>query len=129
MQVSHLYPSLRGFTDLEFTVPDPAALAECDVVFSATPNGIAMTHARELVAQGVKLIDLAADFRIKDIATWEHWYGMQHVCPDLVASAVYGLPELNRSAISQAQIVANPCLLYTSPSPRDMWTSRMPSSA
>lgn len=108
MPVSELYPSLRGFTDLEFTVPDPAALAECDVVFSATPNGIAMTHARELVAQGVKLIDLAADFRIKDIATWEHWYGMQHACPDLVSSAVYGLPELNRSAISQAQIVANP---------------------
>ncbi|GHA07419.1 N-acetyl-gamma-glutamyl-phosphate reductase [Arenicella chitinivorans] len=106
--VSDLYPSLRGSVDLNFTVPDATALAQCDVVFSATPNGIAMTHARDLLDQGVKLIDLAADFRIKDIPTWEHWYGMTHVCPDLVAGAVYGLPELNRSVIAQAKLVANP---------------------
>lgn len=107
-QVGDLFPSLRGFTDLAFSQPNSDAYKDCDVVFSATPNGIAMTHARELVEQGVKLIDLAADFRIKDIATWEQWYGMTHACPELVEQAVYGLPELNREQIKNATIIANP---------------------
>lgn len=106
--VADLYPSLRGHSDLVFTKPDSAAYQQCDVVFSATPNGIAMQHARQLMEQGVKLIDLAADFRLKDVATWEHWYGMQHACPELVESSVYGLPELNREQIKTANIVANP---------------------
>ncbi|NND83401.1 MAG: N-acetyl-gamma-glutamyl-phosphate reductase [Gammaproteobacteria bacterium] len=106
--VSDLFPSLRGFTDLAFTEPQRGSFAECDVVFSATPNGIAMTHAQDLIDNGVRLIDLAADFRIQDIAVWEQFYGMQHACPQLVAEAVYGLPELNREEIKQARIVANP---------------------
>lgn len=106
--VSDLFPSLRGFTDIVFSKPDSAAFKGCDVVFSATPNGIAMTHARELLEQGVRLIDLAADFRIKDVSVWEKWYGMQHACPELVAEAVYGLPEMNRVLVEKAQIVANP---------------------
>jgi len=106
--VGDLFPSLRGFTDLAFSQPNNNAYQECDVVFSATPNGIAMTHARELFEQGVKLIDLAADFRIKDVATWEQWYGMQHACPELVEQAVYGLPELYREQIKNAKIIANP---------------------
>ncbi|MCL4146828.1 UNVERIFIED_CONTAM: hypothetical protein GTU68_065201 [Idotea baltica] len=106
--VSDLFPSLRGFTDLAFSAPDVKNYQECDVVFSATPNGIAMQHARELLEHDTKLIDLAADFRIKDIAVWEQWYGMQHACPELVEQAVYGLPEMNREAIKQANIVANP---------------------
>ena len=106
--VSDLFPSLRGYTDIAFSQPDSAAFKDCDVVFSATPNGIAMTHARELVEQGIRLIDLAADFRIKDIAVWEQWYGMEHACPELVAEAIYGLPEVNRSLVEGAQIVANP---------------------
>lgn len=107
-KVSDLFPSLRGFTEIEFSKPEPSSFNECDVVFSATPNGIAMTHARELLEEGVKLIDLAADFRIKDIPTWEQWYGMKHACPDLVEQAVYGLPELYRDDIKKANIVANP---------------------
>ena len=107
-KVSDLFPSLRGFTDLEFTKPEPSSFKQCDVVFSATPNGIAMTHARQLLDQGVKLIDLAADFRIKDVAVWERWYGMTHACPELIEQAVYGLPELNRANIKNAQIIANP---------------------
>ncbi|MFT5611504.1 MAG: N-acetyl-gamma-glutamyl-phosphate reductase, partial [Polaribacter sp.] len=106
--VSDLFPSLRGFTELKFSQPDTANYSNCDVVFSATPNGIAMQHARNLLEQGVRLIDLAADFRIKDITVWEQWYGMQHACPELVATAVYGLPELNRDAIASANIIANP---------------------
>ncbi len=106
--VADLFPSLRGFTDLAFSKPEPSSFNHCDVVFSATPNGIAMTHARELITQGVKLIDLAADFRINDIEVWEQWYGMTHSCPELVEQAVYGMPEMNRAQIKSANIVANP---------------------
>jgi N-acetyl-gamma-glutamyl-phosphate reductase len=107
-KVTDLFPSLRGFTDLAFTDPEKSDLAKCDVVFSATPNGVAMQHAPGLLENGVKFIDLAADFRIKGIDVWEKWYGMKHACPEWVAKAVYGLPEVNRDAIKQAQLVANP---------------------
>jgi len=106
--VSHIYPSLRGFVDMPFTHPDQARLDQCDMVFFATPNGIAMQQVRALLDAGVKVIDLAADFRLQDIATWEKWYGMNHACPDLVAEAVYGLPEVNRGQIKSARLVANP---------------------
>lgn len=108
MPVADMFPSLRGYVDLAFTDPAQANLGECDVVFFATPNGIAMQQTRELLDKGVRVIDLAADFRIKDIPTWEKWYGMTHACPDLVTQAVYGLPEVNRSVIKTAQLVANP---------------------
>lgn len=106
--VAEMFPSLRGSVDLKFSDPKDAGLASCDVVFFATPNGIAMTEAPALLSAGVKVIDLAADFRIKDITVWEKWYGMTHACPDLVKEAVYGLPEVNREAIMGARIVANP---------------------
>lgn len=107
-QVSELFPSLRGHTDLVFGAPDISNYRQCDVVFSATPNGIAMQHARELMENDTRLIDLAADFRIKDIALWEKWYGMSHACPELVEEAVYGLPEINRKQIKTAKLIANP---------------------
>ena len=106
--VSQMFPSLRGFVDLPFTHPDEANLARCDLVFFATPNGIAMQQTRELLDAGVKVIDLAADFRLQDISVWEKWYGMTHACADLVAEAVYGLPEVNRAQIKTARLVANP---------------------
>ena len=106
--VSQMFPSLRGFVELPFTHPDHSHLGECDLVFFATPNGIAMQQVRALLDAGVKVIDLAADFRLQDIAVWEKWYGMTHACPDLVAEAVYGLPEVNRTQIKSARLVANP---------------------
>jgi N-acetyl-gamma-glutamyl-phosphate reductase len=106
--VSQMFPSLRGFVDMPFAHPDQAHLEQCDLVFFATPNGIAMQQVRELLDAGVRVIDLAADFRLQDIATWEKWYGMTHICPDLVAEAVYGLPEVNRAQIKNARLVANP---------------------
>jgi N-acetyl-gamma-glutamyl-phosphate reductase len=106
--VADLFPSLRGRVDLAFCEPASAGLAHCDLVFFATPNGIAMEQARALVDAGVRLIDLAADFRIRDVATWERWYKMSHACPELVAEAVYGLPEVNREAIRTARVLANP---------------------
>lgn len=108
MPVADMFPSLRRRVDLRFVEPQAADLGGCDVVFFATPNGIAMQQARALVDAGVKVIDLAADFRITDIAEWEKWYGMTHACPDLVAEAVYGLPEINRAAVKSARVVANP---------------------
>ena len=108
MPVADMFPSLRGRVSLAFTTPEDAPLKSCDVVFFATPNGIAMQQTRELLDAGVKVIDLAADFRIKDVAEWSKWYGMEHACPDLVAEAVYGLPEINREAIKKARLIANP---------------------
>lgn len=108
MPVCDMYPSLRGRVGLKFVEPGDAGLSDCDVVFFATPNGIAMQEARALLDAGVRVIDLAADFRIKDVALWEKWYGMQHVCPDLIAEAVYGLPEFNRRKIQGARLIANP---------------------
>jgi N-acetyl-gamma-glutamyl-phosphate reductase len=107
-KVADMFPSLRGRVDIAFETPQEARLAECDVVFFATPNGIAMQQARELLAAGVRVIDLAADFRIADVAEWEKWYGMSHASPELVAEAVYGLPEINREKIRGARLVANP---------------------
>lgn len=108
MLVSEMFPSLRGFIDLPFSTPEDSNLKGCDVVFFATPNGVAMSDARELLAAGVRVIDLAADFRITDVAEWEKWYGMSHASPELVAEAVYGLPEMNRDAIRKARLIANP---------------------
>ena len=108
MAVSDMFPSLRGYVDLKFSDPAQVDLSKCDVVFFATPNGIAMQQTRELLAKNVRVIDLAADFRIKDVATWEKWYGMTHACPELITEAVYGLPEINREQISKAKLVANP---------------------
>jgi len=107
-RVDALYPSLRKRLDVVFSEPDIVTLAQCDVVFFATPNGTAMTMASALLGQGVKVIDLSADFRLQDVAQWERWYGMSHACPDLVKQAVYGLPEVNRAAISKANLVACP---------------------
>jgi N-acetyl-gamma-glutamyl-phosphate reductase len=106
--VSDMFPSLRRRVGIKFSDPKEAPLDRCDVVFFATPNGIAMQQARALLDAGVRVIDLAADFRIKDIAVWEKWYGMTHASPDLVTDAVYGLPEVNREAIRKARLVANP---------------------
>lgn len=108
MLVADMFPNLRGYVTLPFVDPARADLGQCDVVFFATPNGIAMQQTRDLLAKDVRVIDLAADFRIKDIPTWEKWYGMTHACPELIAEAVYGLPEMNRAQIRNAQLIANP---------------------
>ena len=106
--VADMFPSLRGHVDLSFTTPDDAPLHTCDIVFFATPHGVAMAQARRLLDAGVRLIDLAADFRLQNLTEFTQWYGMEHACPDLLQEAVYGLPELHREAIAKARIVANP---------------------
>ncbi len=106
--VSSIFPNLRGHLELDFCEPDPDLLAECDLVFFATPHGAAMELVPGLLAKDVKVIDLSADFRIKDAALWSHWYGVPHTCPELLEKAVYGLPEVNRELIKSASLIANP---------------------
>jgi N-acetyl-gamma-glutamyl-phosphate reductase len=108
LPVSQLFPNLRGRVELSFVEPDDAVLKACDVVFFATPNGAAMKSVPALLGAGVKVIDLAADFRLRQAGEWEQWYGMPHACPELLAEAVYGLPEVHRETIRNARLVANP---------------------
>ena len=107
-RVDDMFPSLRGHTDLQFSDLSLDLLKACDVVFFATPHGVAMKHAEELVAANTKVIDLAADFRLQNLVQFEKWYGMQHTCPELLKDSVYGLTELNREKIKQAQVIGNP---------------------
>jgi N-acetyl-gamma-glutamyl-phosphate reductase len=106
--VSDVHPSLRGSLSHTYVDPAEAKLKEAELVFFATPNGIAMKHVKELLENGVKVIDLAADFRIQDVSIWEKWYEMKHEATDVLKKAIYGLPEVNRAAIKDAQLVANP---------------------
>ena len=108
MPVSAMFPNLRGHVDLAFSTPENAALTECDVVFFATPHGVAMAQARELIDAGVKVIDLAADFRLQDTTVFEKWYKMPHSCPDILRESAYGLVELNRKNIAGARVIGNP---------------------
>jgi len=108
MPVAEMFPNLRGHFDIAFSVPDIKTLSQCDLVFFATPHGVAMPMVPELLDAGVRIVDLGADFRIKDVPNWEKWYGMPHTCPDAVAEAVYGLPEVYREQVKAARLVANP---------------------
>lgn len=112
--IADIYPNLRGHCALRFTAPDNQQLSQCDVVFFATPHGVAHKLVPELYEKGVKIIDLSADFRIKDAALWSQWYGQPHGCEALLPHAVYGLPEVNREAIKSAQLIACPGCYPTS---------------
>jgi N-acetyl-gamma-glutamyl-phosphate reductase len=112
--VADMYPNLRGFYDLCFSVPDVEQLQTCDVVFFATPHGVAMSMAESLVEKGVKVIDLAADFRLEDLDVWQKWYKHEHTGKHLFPKVAYGLPEYYRDAIQKADIIGNPGCYPTS---------------
>lgn len=114
LRVDRLFPNLRGHCDLVFEDPENAPLEECEVVFFATPHGVAQGSAARLLDAGVRVIDLSADFRLRDVAVWEKWYGQKHSAPALVEEAVYGLPEVNREAIASARLIAVPGCYPTS---------------
>jgi N-acetyl-gamma-glutamyl-phosphate reductase len=107
-KVGEVFPSLIGASDLVYLLPTDDALNECDVIFFATPHGVAMEGTGAFIEKGIKVVDLGADFRIDDAANWSDWYGMKHTQPELLAEAVYGLPELRRKAVSNARLIANP---------------------
>ncbi|HEX7217596.1 MAG TPA: N-acetyl-gamma-glutamyl-phosphate reductase [Burkholderiales bacterium] len=112
--VAQMFPSLRRRVELAFVEPNARALAGCDVVFFATPNGVAMGEARAVLEGGARIIDISADFRIKEVAEWERFYKTKHAAPELVREAVYGLPEVNREQVRKARLVANPGCYPTS---------------
>ncbi|NNM52667.1 MAG: N-acetyl-gamma-glutamyl-phosphate reductase [Pseudomonadales bacterium] len=114
VSVSSMFSNLRGFIDLEFTEPTLDQLRGCDLVFFATPNGVAMHMAPDLLNAGIKVVDLSADFRLQDAQSWATWYGQTHACPEFLPEAVYGLPEVNAELIAQARLVANPGCYPTS---------------
>lgn len=108
MPVAEMFPNLRGRVDLCFQTPEKAALEDCDVVFFATPHGVAMSQAESLLKHNVRIIDLAADFRLQDTQVFENWYKMPHACPAILKQSVYGLVELNRQKIADAKVIGNP---------------------
>ena len=114
MPVAGMFPSLRRVVDLKFSTPEEAPLGQCDVVFFATPHGVAMDMGPALVNAGIKIIDLAADFRLQDTAVFEQWYKMPHKALDLLAESVYGLPEVNRESIKKARVIGLPGCYPTS---------------
>ncbi|MFK8047421.1 MAG: N-acetyl-gamma-glutamyl-phosphate reductase [Halioglobus sp.] len=113
-RVDDLYPNLRGHYELAYSEPQVEQLAKCDVVFFATPHNVAMNLVPELLAMDTRIVDLSADFRIRDAAVWSHWYGESHASPEILKTAVYGLPEVNRESIASAQLVACPGCYPTS---------------
>ncbi|MBC7191653.1 N-acetyl-gamma-glutamyl-phosphate reductase [Marinobacter sp.] len=108
VRVADMYPNLRGHYELAFSEPDNRELAACDLVFFATPHGVAMEAVPELLAAGTRVVDLSADFRIRDLDVWARWYGMPHTSPEWAEKAVYGLPEVAREQVREARLVANP---------------------
>jgi len=112
--VAQMFPSLRRRVELAFVEPSARALAGCDVVFFATPNTVAMGEARAVLEGGARIVDISADFRIRDVAEWERAYKTKHAAPELVREAVYGLPEMNREQVRRARLVANPGCYPTS---------------
>jgi len=106
--VSEFFPWLRGHLELAFSAPALENLRACDVVFFATPHATAMHQVPALLEAGIKIIDLSADFRLRDASVWAKWYGQKHACPALLGEAVYGLPEMNRERIKTARLLANP---------------------
>lgn len=108
-RVAEVYPAFAGSTDIAFTAPDAESLAEvADAAVLAVPHTAAMALAPLLLDAGLKVVDLSADFRLTDPAVYEQWYETPHVCPDLLAEAVYGLPEVDRSKLAAARLVAGP---------------------
>ena len=114
-KISDLFPALRGICDLELEPVDLDALAaRCEIVIVALGHGKALEIAPALLGRGVRVIDLGADFRLRDIESYKKWYGLTHTAPETLKDAVYGLPELFREKIKTARLVANPGCYPTS---------------
>ena len=107
-KVSEVFPSMAGISELIYSLPDDQILFECNIVFFATPHGVAMNSVKSFLEKDIKVIDLGADFRINDSDLWSQWYNMEHSQSALLEEAVYGQPETRRDAIKEARLIANP---------------------
>ncbi len=112
--VAEVFPSLRGIVDLKLRPLDDDVAKDCDVLFLALPHTAAMSKLPDYFRRDCKIIDLSADYRLKDPAAYAEWYAVTHTHPELLAQAVYGLPELHRDAIRSARFIANPGCYPTS---------------
>jgi len=112
--IFNAHPNLRGLTQLKFVPQDIAELQKnCDLVFTATPHGGSVNLVPKLLEAGLKVIDMSADFRLKNPADYEAWYGWKHAHPELLQEAAYGLPELHREEIKKTRLVACPGCMAT----------------
>ncbi len=112
--VFNVHPNLRGLTQLKFVPLDVTALKKnCDLVFTATPHGSAVNLVPKLLDAGLKVIDMSADFRLKNPNEYDKWYGWKHTNPQLLKEAVYGLPEFHRQEIKNAKLIACPGCMAT----------------
>ncbi len=108
LAIDEVFPSLKGFIDLRFSELSVQKIArEADFIFTALPHGTSMGVVEEFIKRGKRVVDLSADFRLKDLGLYERWYG-KHSCPYLLQEAVYGLPEIYRDEIKEGKLVANP---------------------
>ncbi len=114
--VHMIHPNLRGFTNHKFSNFNIDQISnECDLLFLATPHGASKDFVPTLLSSGVKVIDLSADFRLKNPMDYPTWYGWEHPKPELLETAVYGLPELHREDIRKAELIACPgCMAHAS---------------
>jgi N-acetyl-gamma-glutamyl-phosphate/LysW-gamma-L-alpha-aminoadipyl-6-phosphate reductase len=109
-----IHPNLRGATQLKFTLPDISKVTEnCELVFAAMPHGRSVNLVPKLLETGVKVIDMSADYRLKNPDDYDRWYGWKHTHPELLKGAVYGCPELHRQEIKDAQLIACPGCMST----------------
>ncbi len=109
-----IHPNLRGFTNIKFEDVSLDRISDrCDLVFTAVPHGAAASIVPELLEAGVRVVDLSADFRLKDPKAYSTWYGREHPCPDLLMKSIYGLPEIHGEEITKASLVANPGCMPT----------------
>jgi N-acetyl-gamma-glutamyl-phosphate/LysW-gamma-L-alpha-aminoadipyl-6-phosphate reductase len=112
--VFRIHPQLRKLTELEFVEPDVEKIVQtCEFVFLGLPHGSSAPVAKRLLEGGVRVIDLSADFRLKNKDDYPKWYGWEHPCPELLQVAVFGLPEFHREEIKGAKLVANPGCIAT----------------
>lgn len=113
--IQRVHPNLRGQTKLKFVTSDPGRIVhECDMLFVATPHGVSSAFMPQILEAGLRVVDVSADFRLKNPEDYPRWYGWGHKHPELLQEAVYGLPELHRSEIEKAQLVAGPgCMAVT----------------
>jgi N-acetyl-gamma-glutamyl-phosphate/LysW-gamma-L-alpha-aminoadipyl-6-phosphate reductase len=114
--VYRVHPNLRSVSDLKFSEPNVESLSsKCDFIFTAVPHGSAIRIVPSLLKTGLKIVDMSADYRLKDIEAYEHWYKFKHPDPELLERAVFGVPELYKEKIETSSFVANPgCMAITS---------------
>jgi len=114
--VHRIHPSLRGFINLTFSPMELDKLVkQCDLIFVSVPHGNALNIVKDLYSTGIKIIDLSADFRLRNATDYVKWYGWEHPFPDLLSKSVYGIPEIHRNKIKEAQLVSCPgCMAVTS---------------